>query len=225
MPDYIQVSFYILGDVIDDNVYTQIIESVNKIDGGIISVTHPCGTNTVEVSAKWHEYEFDSKIQEIQKIDNVKEIKIYKQNKLAVRTINESITLSDSVSWNLEKEPICEVTRARDAKDYYKAISLSCTLFQNYGKEILLSQSQKTGVSIAKKQLERLEPIISELYTRNIIDKTIYDKLNNVRDLRNELQHEDRAIKYSSNQAQEAENVIDQAIECLKLLKNKYDAR
>ena len=130
------------------------------------------GQNAVEVSAKWHEYEFDSKIEEIQKIDNIKNIKIYKQNKLAVRTISEGIILSDSVSWNLEKEPIGEVTRARDAKDYYKAISLSCTLFQNYGKEILLSQSKETGVSIGRKQLEHLKPIICELYTQNIIDKT-----------------------------------------------------
>jgi uncharacterized protein YutE (UPF0331/DUF86 family) len=89
----------------------------------------------------------------------------------------------------------------------------------------LLSHSKKRRVSIANKQLERLEPIISELYTENIIDKTIYDKLNNVRNLRNELQHEDRAIKYSSDQADESENVIDQAIECLKLLKSKYDNR
>jgi hypothetical protein len=135
------------------------------------------------------------------------------------------LTFSESVSWNLEKEPIGEVTRARDTKDYYKAISLSCTLFQNYGKEVLLSQSQKTGASIAKEQLERLDPTIFELYTRNIIDKIIYDKLNNVRKLRNKLQHGDRAIKYSSSQAQEAENIIAQAIECLKLLKSKYENR
>jgi hypothetical protein len=221
VPDYIQVSFYIL----DDNVYRQIIESVNKIDGGIVSVIHPNVTNTIEVSAKWNESEFDNKIKEIQKIDNVKSIKIYKKNKLAVRNIIESITLSESVSWNLEKEPVGEVTRARDTKDYYKGISLSCTLFQNYGKEILLSHYKKTGVNIAKKQLSHLESIIRELYTQNIIDKTIYDKLNNVRNLRNELQHEDRAIKYSSDQADEAENIIDQAIECLKLLKSKYDTR
>jgi hypothetical protein len=43
------------------------------------------------------------------------------------------------------------------------------------------------------------------------------------RKLRNKLQHEDRAIKYSSDQADESENVIDQAIECLKLLKGKYN--
>jgi demethoxyubiquinone hydroxylase (CLK1/Coq7/Cat5 family) len=89
----------------------------------------------------------------------------------------------------------------------------------------LLSHYKKTGVNIAKKQLSHLESIIRELYTQNIIDKTIYDKLNNVRNLRNELQHEDRAIKYSSDQADEAENIIDQAIECLKLLKSKYDTR
>jgi secreted Zn-dependent insulinase-like peptidase len=86
-------------------------------------------------------------------------------------------------------------------------------------------RTKKTDVNIAKKQLKRLESIICELYTQNIIDKTIYDKLNNVRNLGNELQHEDRAIKYSSDQAREAENVIDQAAECLNLLKSKYDNR
>jgi hypothetical protein len=40
----------------------EIIESVNKIYGGIISVIHPNGTNTVEISAKWDESEFDNKI-------------------------------------------------------------------------------------------------------------------------------------------------------------------
>ena len=62
MSDNIQVSFYISGNVIDDKVYAQIIKSVNKIDGGIISLTRPNGTNAVEVSAKWHESEFDSTI-------------------------------------------------------------------------------------------------------------------------------------------------------------------
>ena len=122
-------------------------------------------------------------------------MRIYKINWLAVRNISESITVSDSVSWNLEKEPIGEVTRARDAKDYYKAISLSCTLFQNYGKEILLSQSNKTGIGVSKQQLKRLESIICEIYTRNIVDQPFITNLSN------ELQHEDRSIKYSSNQA------------------------
>ena len=37
-------------------------------------------TNTVEISAKWDESEFDNKIKEIQKIDNVKDMRIYKIN-------------------------------------------------------------------------------------------------------------------------------------------------
>ena len=40
--------------------------------------------------------------------------------------------------------------------------------------------------------------------------------------MRNELQHTKRAIKYSSNQAEQAEKVIDQALEVLKFLKSKY---
>jgi hypothetical protein len=74
-------------------------------------------------------------------------------------------------------------------------IFLSCTLFQNYGKEILLSQSNKTGIGVSKQQLKRLESIICEIYTRNIVDQPFITNLSN------ELQHEDRSIKYSSNQA------------------------
>jgi len=33
----------LVSNVIDDKVYAQIIKSVNKIDGGIISLTHPNG--------------------------------------------------------------------------------------------------------------------------------------------------------------------------------------
>lgn len=42
-------------------------------------------------------------------------------NRLVVRHINESTASSASVSWSFDKEPVSEVTRARDVKDYYKA--------------------------------------------------------------------------------------------------------
>jgi uncharacterized protein YutE (UPF0331/DUF86 family) len=86
-------------------------------------------------------------------------------------------------------------------------------------KELIFKVSK--CVSVTKEQIKDLWSIIYEIYTRNIIDKTVYNKLDNVRNLRNELQHEYRAIKYSSNQAQEAENAIAQVIDCLKLLKSK----
>src|SRR6266496_5153907 len=115
-----------------------------------------------------------SSIEEIGKIANVKAIRISKKNRLVVRNITDSMTCSDNVSWNLKKEPIGEVTRAKDDKEYYKAISLSCTLFQKYGREILLWQSNNRGTKVSKKQLERLESIICELHAQNIIDRTIY---------------------------------------------------
>jgi hypothetical protein len=62
-------------------------------------------------------------------------MRIYKKYRFAVRNISESITVSDSVSWNLEKEPIGEVTRAGDAKDYYKAISCLAHYFKTMGKK------------------------------------------------------------------------------------------
>jgi hypothetical protein len=220
---YINVTFYILGDVIDDQIYNHIIGALSKIDG-IISTIHPQKTNTIEVSAKWKEPEFDKKIESIRKIANVKDIKIYKKNRLFIRSMIDNVTVSDNVSWNLKKEPIGEVTRAKDDREYYKAISLSCTLFQNYGREILLWQSNNRGTRVAKKQLEHLKSIICELYAQNIIDQTIYKKINDVRNLRNELQHTDRAINYSSSQAEEAEKIIDNALECLKFLKRKYDS-
>jgi hypothetical protein len=153
----------------------------------------------------------------------VKDIIISKKNRLAGRKIIDSITLLDNVSWNVDKEPIGEVTRSRDAKDYYKAISLSCTLFQNYGKEILLSRSKNTSIRVPKKRLS-LAYIICELYAQNIIDRTIYDKINKVKEVRNEFQHEDMAIRYSSSQAEAAETIINQALECITFIKSKFDS-
>ena len=98
MPDYIQVSFCILGDVFDDNIYIQIVESVKKLDSSIVSIIHLRGTNAVEVSANWDESEFEKKIEGIRKIANVKDLRMYKKNKFAARTVSESITFTDNAS-------------------------------------------------------------------------------------------------------------------------------
>jgi hypothetical protein len=222
---YVNVTFYILGDVIDDQIYDQIIGALSKI-AGIISVSHLQKTNTIEVSAKWNELEFDKKIESIRKIANVKDIKIYKKNRLFTRSIIDSVTVSEKVSWNLEKDFVNEITRARDARDYYKALSLSCTAFGHYGKEILLSQLKDTRTATSKK-FERinLNCVIIMLYTHKIIDESMYNKIEKVRKLRNVFQHEDRTIRYSLDQAQEAERIIDNALDCVKFLKIKYDTR
>ena len=122
-------------------------------------------------------------------------------------------------------DPIGLVTRAKDSKNYYEALSLACSFFQDYGKEILLWDSQLTGNQISGKKLGRLEYIICELHNRNLIDKTTYDKMNEVRLLRNDFQHNGLAFKYSSRQAQDAEDKTTMDIDCINVLKTNYDSK
>jgi hypothetical protein len=221
--EFLEISFYIFGDVISDSVYSQIMESLDEIDG-IHILTHTYGTNTMYVSAKWKDFELDKKIEEIQKIANVKGINIYKKTKLITRSLIDDVKVSDKISWKLNKDTISEITRAKNARDYYKALSLSCTVFGYYGKQLLLLQSKKTKIAISKKTLKRLESIICLLYTQKIINKTVYSKINRVRKLRNIFQHEDRSFRYSSAQAQQAERVSIKALDCIKFIKTKYDS-
>jgi hypothetical protein len=223
MSECVEVSFTIIGNVIDDDIYNQIMEAVKRIDdNNINTITHTSGTNTVYVSANWNESEVDEKMEGIRKLPNIKLVVLSKKNKVIRRNnVEPIIKISDEVSWDIEKNPVDEITRAKDAKDYYKAISLSCTVFGHYGKEILLYHSKKTGILVSK--LGRLESIICLLYDHNLIDQTIYNKIEGVRKLRNIMQHEDRSFKFSSFQAQEAETIIINSLDCIKLLKIKYE--
>jgi hypothetical protein len=103
--EYFEVSFHIFGEIIDDHIYTQIIDSIKKIDGGIINITHPNRTNVIEVLARWNKSEIDRKMKAIQKIANVKDIKSLKKQRKVVVNIRESIKLSESVvSWKIKSE-------------------------------------------------------------------------------------------------------------------------
>jgi hypothetical protein len=59
-------------------------------------------------------------------------------NRLFQRSIDEPpIAIKDEVSWVKSMDPIGLVTSAADSKNYYEALSLACSFFQDYGKEIL----------------------------------------------------------------------------------------
>jgi uncharacterized Zn finger protein (UPF0148 family) len=63
------------------------------------------------------------------------------------RSITEApVEIKDEVSWVKKMDPIGLVTRARDSKNYYEALSLACSFFQDYGKEILSWDSQKQEI-------------------------------------------------------------------------------
>jgi len=223
MSDSFDISFVIVGETVDDPMYSRIIEEARQLNGAIISILHAAGTNTIDVSAHWDQFEIDEKIERIKKIANVKDVIIHKKQRVVKRTIPEStVEISDSVVWDIKKDPIGEVTRAKDARDYYKAVSLSCTFFQFFGKKVLLWHSQNTGTTLNTNELTWLKRIIDALYGRNLIDKTIRDEMHDVRELRNEFQHEDRGLNFSSGEAKEAEGIIAMALNCIKYLKTKY---
>jgi hypothetical protein len=49
--------------------------------------------------------------------------------------------------------------------------------------------------------------------------------MNDVRNLRNPFQHDDLAFKLTSSQAQEAEDMVTKAIDCVKALKTDYESK
>lgn len=222
MSEYIDISLVIIGESTGDDLYRRIMLEVSKADDTIVSMSHPIGTNTIEVSAYWNQSEFYEKIESIKTISGVKDIKILNQRKAVQRHNIECIKISEEATWIKESEPLGVITRAKDSRNYYEALSLSCSYFQSFGKKIMLWDSQKTGTPISNKKMKTVDSIICELYTRNLIDKTTYDKMNEVRQLRNNFQHDGLAFKLSSSQAQDAETKIIKALDCVKTLLTNY---
>lgn len=175
MSEYIDISLVIIGESTD--LYRRIMLEVSKADDTIVSMFHPIGANTIEVSAHWNQSEFDEKIERIKKIPGVKDIKILNQRKAVQRHNIERIKISEEASWIKELEPIGVITSAKDSRNYNEALSLSCSFFQYFGKKILLWDSHHTGNPISNKKTKTLESITCELYTRNLIDKITYDKM------------------------------------------------
>jgi hypothetical protein len=95
---------------------------VSKADDTIVSMFHPIGANTIEVSAHWNRSEFDQKIESIKKIPGVKDIKILNQRKAVQRHNIECIKISEEASWTKESEPLVVITRAKDSRNYYEAL-------------------------------------------------------------------------------------------------------
>jgi hypothetical protein len=70
-----------------------------------------------------------------------------------------------------------------------------------------------------------LSDITRELHNRNLINDTTYDTMNKVRKLRNDFQHGGLAFKLTSSQAQEAEDMVTKAIDCVRTLKTDYESK
>jgi hypothetical protein len=135
--------------------------------------------------------------------------------------VEAAIKVSDTVSWKKQIDPVSAIERIKDSKNYYDLFSRSCSAVQYNGKKILLQDSRNSGNPISKSRFKNMDlsGIASELYNRNLIDKSTFDKIDEIRQMRNEFQHDGLAFKISSGQAEEAEIKITNALDSANILK------
>src|SRR5215211_1913916 len=177
MSEYTEVSFHILFNVNEGGpVSDYIMNSIRNIEG-IVTIAHANNTNAIYVSASWNESETDEEIRRIQKIEHVTGIRDIKRTRHVTRGITESVRISENIAWNVMKNPINEILRAKKDRDYFKAMTYSCAVFEYYGKQILLWHFKDVKRAVGKTKLERmsLNSVIIMLYTHGIIGESVYN--------------------------------------------------
>ena len=230
MSEYTEVSFHVLFNVNECGpVPDFIMDSIREM-GGIITIAHANNSNAVYISARWNESETVEKIRQIQKIEHVIGIRDIKRTRHVTRGLKENVPLSESAVWNVVKNPINEISKAKEDRDYFKAMTYSCAVFEYYGKQILVWHFNDIKRPIGKSKLERmsLNPVIMMLYTHEIINESVYNDMIQVKELRNKFIHEDRSVKISSEQFIDSnknpDKMVDKALGCAIFLKAKYES-
>jgi hypothetical protein len=216
--EFLEVSFHVFVDGIHDRIYSRITEQIGKIAPEIIKTKHTQSTNFIDVLAHWDESRVDESLKEIKKIANVSDVVIEREKH--VKNIMEPTTkLIDCFSWTVKEDPIAEIIMALNAKNYYSALSLTCTVFQHLGKEILSCQAKNMGM-VSK--TTDLNSVINGLLVEKLIDVKYSDVIRQARTLQKIYQQEERGIKFSFDKSQAAELTISHSLECINFLKNKY---
>ena len=213
----------IFSKTTDESSCEKIIESLGEL--GINESNFTVGTNHVYALANWNDAELSEKLKKIKEIPNVEYIEVSRAPKLIVRSIVDNVPISERLSASILKDPIKEIKNAQDERDYFKALSYSCTIFEYYGIRILRQHFHRNGTPVKPKKLEHLNlmSIIIMLYTNKIIKEGAYSDMFKVRDLRNRFVHNDYSIAIPTDILNEAEGCTVQALECVSLLKHKYD--
>lgn len=145
-------------------------------------------------------------------------------SKKITRTFVDNVSVSDSFSWTIIKEPLNELVRAEKDADYYKLLSYACTIFEYYGKQILIWHFKKNDTPISKDRIKylTLEAVIIMLYTNKLIDQSIHTKIIQVKELRNDFIHEDYSFTYSMEDAKKMKLTSALAIECVTFMREVY---
>ena len=105
---YLEILFCVPINVIDDQINSRIIDEIITISPNIIKLTHSQGTNAIDVSAVWEEFEIDRRSGDIRAIANVSDV--LGVRKKFVVNIKESLKISDSVSWDIKRDPVGQIT-------------------------------------------------------------------------------------------------------------------
>jgi hypothetical protein len=143
----------------------------------------------------------------------VANVNVGKKQRVVVRRPRpENISISEHTGWVPTKKVIADITRDKEAREYFKAIKTSCQYFQVLGKQLL-------GKSIQERF--KLEHIINCLHSETIIDDAIHKKLHDIRVYRNKIELEGIRFKFDSEEAKRAEGVAEEAVDMCKLLEAK----
>lgn len=144
-----------------------------------------------------------------------------------VKSEIEKMSISEDTSWVILKNPVEEVRKAINDKDYFKTVTYTCSVFEYCGQEILIwdSKMKKDKEPPTREEVSEwpLHRIIEQLFRRKIITDSEAAKLHCIRGLRNEFVHEDYSIKLTSKMAQKINVHNEDIINYISKLKGKYD--
>jgi Domain of unknown function (DUF4145) len=113
---------------------------------------------------------------------------------------NENVEIFENAEWVILRDPVEEIKKAVNDKDYFKMVAHACSIFEYCGKQILVWQSKKKGKQLSMKIVRNMElkTVINVLSSRGIINGAIKNKMHCIRKLRNSFIHKKYSLKLSS---------------------------
>jgi hypothetical protein len=143
------------------------------------------------------------------------------------KVVNDNVGISERTNWTILRDPVAEIEKVVKEKDYFKIVAYSCAIFDFCGEQLLYWESKKLGKkAFSKTILENmnLEKIIDAIFECQIMtDTKMQEKMHIIRKLRNDFIHDEYSLKLKSEIANKVDDAIDDVINCIKVLKEKYD--
>jgi hypothetical protein len=119
---------------------------------------------------------------------------------------------------------LLEVSEAIDKVDYFKAFTLCVTLYESYGKDILVSQF-KGKPRLAQDITNKLSVsgVIDLLHRHKMIEKNIRCQMESVNKTRNDFTHRYFSSQISTDLENRIKDNIPKIMKTLKTLKEIHD--